>query len=205
MTGARAPRTMLQAAEVAAPAAPSRARRWAVAVRQVPPAPYVTGASISTTKTLQLDDPDGARGAPLSPHTAQRKPPFSPASQRVGAPTHAHLAAAHALPGEGKRETSVSGLARRPRRFSPPPPPRFSARCCGALEAPESWPRRGEAALADRLDRSADPEGWPYGRRQRNPLLSGLRGGAGVGFSYSHAELHVTVNCLAQFVTAVGV
>ena len=74
-----------------------------------------------------------------------------------------------------------------------------------ALEAPESWPRRGEAALADRLDRSADPEGWPYGRRQRNPLLSGLRGGAGVGFSYSHAELHVTVDCLAPFVTAVGV
>ena len=173
-------------------------------MRHVPPAAYMTGESISTTKTLQLDDPDGARGAPLSPHTAQRKPPFSPALQRVGAPTHAHLAAAHALPGEDKRNTTVSGLARCPRFFSPPPPPRSSARCCGALETPESWPRRGEAALADRLDRSADPEGWPHGRKQRNLLLSGLMGGAGVGFWCSHVELHVMVDCLAPFVTAVG-
>ena len=81
-------------------------------MRHVPPATYVTGSSISTTKTFHLDDPDGARGAPLSPHTAQRKPPFSPASQRVGAPTHAHPAVAHAVADTGKRIAALSGFGR---------------------------------------------------------------------------------------------
>ena len=114
VTGDRAPRTLLQAAEVAALAAPSRARWWASAVWRVPPAVYATGASISMTSTLHLDAQDGAHRAPLSPPTAhQSLGSHPPRSASAGPPTRTPPLPV-AVAGAAEGTTALSGSARAP-------------------------------------------------------------------------------------------